>query len=128
MAVESSQIYDCKLSDEDVQNGFNMLLRLVETNNKHRLCFFIDALDEFEGLDGQTFRDLVDELKVWTTIAPSALKLCVSSRKYPVFQDHLKPTQRLRLQDLTRLDMHCYTRDRLGDIEDSRGRELIIKT
>jgi energy-coupling factor transporter ATP-binding protein EcfA2 len=127
MAVEFSQIYDCKLSDEDVENGFNSLLRLVETDNKHRLRFFIDALDEFEGLDGQTFRDLVDELKVWTTIAPSALKLCVSSREYPVFQDHLNPSQRLRLQDLTQFDMLCYVRDRLGDIEECYGRERIIK-
>jgi hypothetical protein len=126
MAVEASQIYDCELSDEDVENGFKSLLRLVETDKKYRLCFFIDALDEFEGLDGQTFRDLVDELKVWTTIAPSALKLCVSSREYPVFQDHLKPTQRLRLQDLTRFDMLCYTRDRLGDIEECYGHERII--
>jgi hypothetical protein len=126
MAVESSQIYDCKLSDEDVENGFNSLLRLVETDNKYRLCFFIDALDEFEGLDGQTFRDLADEFKIWTTIAPNALKLCVSSREYPVFQDHLKPTQRLRLQDLTRFDMLCYTCDRLGDIEECYGRERII--
>jgi hypothetical protein len=52
---------------------------------------FIDALDGFEGLDGQTYRNLVDKLKIRTTIAPNALKLCVSSREYPMFQDHLPP-------------------------------------
>jgi hypothetical protein len=101
-----------------VEAGFSSLLRLLETDNKYGLCLFINALDEFEGPDGQTYRDLVEKLNVWTTIASTALKLCISSWECPVFLDHLQPTQRLRLQDLTQFDMLCYIRERLSDIAD----------
>lgn len=52
------------ISEEDILGAFSLLFQKLHTEKTHRICLFIDALDEFE--DNQHMydsRDLVMELK-----------------------------------------------------------------
>ncbi|VUC26916.1 unnamed protein product [Clonostachys rosea] len=90
-------------TDDDVHAAFTALMRNSELFSKHRLCFFVDGLDEYEESD-KDFQDLVTLLHEWTEKAPLDLKICVSSRELNAFEMGFSPEKRYRLQDLTRDD------------------------
>ncbi|KAF4447813.1 hypothetical protein F53441_8679 [Fusarium austroafricanum] len=100
-----------------VKNALKRLLQNPRLYNEHRLCIFIDGLDEFEpGLqDGLDYRDLVVTIRQWTKYARGSLKLCVSSREEGVFMNEYKNDPGFRLQDLTKFDMQAYIRSRLSE-------------
>jgi hypothetical protein len=75
----------------------------------------VDGLDEFEG-DFQQHQDLVTFLI--KAVHSTHVKLCVSSRPYPVFQKTLRDFPRLRLELLTRNDIKIYVENKLGDDPD----------
>ncbi|KAJ9137534.1 AAA ATPase and NACHT domain protein [Pleurostoma richardsiae] len=85
-----------------------MQAALTDTN----ICLFIDGLDEFEGDHAMIvnfFKDLV------TSEHGHRVKLCLSSRPWPVFETALgHGVPHLRLQDLTYGDMYQYTMDRFS--------------
>ena len=82
-----------------------------ENQSTIKFCFFIDGLDEYRG-DPRDVVDVVKKLTKWSNI-----KLCVSSRPWPIFKQHydldMAQPQRLYLQDLTREDIEKYVRDEL---------------
>jgi energy-coupling factor transporter ATP-binding protein EcfA2 len=83
---------------------------------KVRMCLFVDGLDEFAGNSDdlvQTFRDI--STCPW-------IKVCVSSRPWPIFELEYGECPKLRLQDLTGQDIKKYVRNKLG--EHKRGRQL----
>jgi hypothetical protein len=85
------------------------------TASSHHLCIFVDGLEEFEG-DFQQHQDLVTFLI--KAVQSTHVKLCVSSRPYPVFQKTLRDFPRLRLELLTRNDIKIYVENKLGDDPD----------
>lgn len=79
-----------------------------------KLCLFIDGLDEYEGDDSD-----VAEL-FGNTLISQNIKICVSSRPHQVFVDTFATRPRLRLQDLTSLDIRQYVFDKLEQNEKMR--------
>lgn len=74
---------------------------------KHRLCIFIDGLDEFDG-DYNILLDLVRNLRQSTKV-----KFCLSSRPYRAFEDEFGSSVMLKLQDLTKSDIRRYVFEKL---------------
>ena len=74
---------------------------------KHRLCIFIDGLDEFDG-DYNILLDLVRYLRQSTKV-----KFCLSSRPYQAFEDEFGSSAMLKLQDLTEPDIRRYVSEKL---------------
>ncbi|KAI1659282.1 hypothetical protein F4813DRAFT_395201 [Daldinia decipiens] len=87
--------------------------RLMEnqTYGQHKFVLFIDGLDEFEGHHA----DLTKQLVRWSN-GTQDIKLCISSREWPIFQDAFKNCPRIRLHDITRSDIQRFVRDRLREM------------
>lgn len=92
------------MEDDEILQAFQQLVAVEDIYENYRYCFFIDGLDEFDELL-QTYTGLISSLWSWVKTSQGHLKLCVSSRELPLFQQRLDPTQRLRLQDLTVADI-----------------------
>ena len=109
-------------TDAELLDAFRALLR--NTSQTHCLCLFIDGLDEFDGnFDQQTelVHFLVEASK------SESVKICVSSRPYPVFQTAFGEFPHLRLEDLTRDDIKVYVADELGQSPDFVSLRLIYR-
>lgn len=108
-----------RLDSDESNKAFRRLLDCRNSKKSRCFCFFIDGLDEFEGDGKQDYGDLVDLLRKWTQVTPEDtelckdVKLCVSSREDNVFVDSFADAQRLRLQDLNRVDLVNFVRERL---------------
>ena len=76
------------------------------------ICLFVDGLDEFDG----DHSDIIHFFKSLPSISEGNLKLCLSSRPWPVFEKAFQNLPTLRLQDLTYQDMVQYVTDKFrGD-------------
>lgn len=85
-----------------------MLFRALEILSvSHKICIFIDGLDEFEGEQDDLTGPLRDALNAYP------IKLCVSSRPWQVFEDAFQDKPSLRLQDLTLADIKTYAQSHL---------------
>ena len=82
------------------------ILKSSETQDS-RFCFFIDGLDEFQG-DPQELIRLVKDLSSLPNV-----KLCISSRPWPIFVEAFQDQPRLEIHELTAEDIARYTRDEL---------------
>ncbi|KAF5656060.1 hypothetical protein FCIRC_13805 [Fusarium circinatum] len=96
-------------SSDDIMLAFTDLIDRDEVYRNHKLVFFIDGLDEFQG-DHAALRK---ELLRWTSTRPTDVKICVSSREWPIFQEAFKSFPSFRLHELTRSDVSQIVRDRL---------------
>ena len=99
-----------KLSDAEVTEAFKLLLKCP--TEKHRLCFFIDGLDEYEGPDRE-IAEIMTMIGDWHSQPASRIKLCISSRPHSAFQKAFYLLPSLRLQDLTREDISSFVFDKL---------------
>ncbi|KAH8879298.1 hypothetical protein GQ53DRAFT_800286 [Thozetella sp. PMI_491] len=93
-----------RFTNDDIHAAFEKLIHNGDLLSRHRFCFFIDGLDEYEESE-KDFIDLVTLLHQWTEAAPQDLKICVSSRELNAFEIGFSPERRYRLQDLTWSDM-----------------------
>lgn len=87
-------------TDHELRDMMRSIAMNLEDDMK--LCLFVDGLDEFEGDHKELvtlFRDL---------LASPAIKLCVSSRPWVVFEDAFRQEPSLMLQDLTYPDIKHY--------------------
>ena len=81
----------------DLATTFHMLLRVA--TETHKICLFIDGLDEYDG-------DHVDLCALLSRVALlKNLKICVSSRPLMTLEQELSHCPQLRLQDLTAEDI-----------------------
>ncbi|KAE8823942.1 hypothetical protein PTNB85_08500 [Pyrenophora teres f. teres] len=110
-----------------VLRALETLLRDEGVQTNYRFCFFVDALDEYEDTIFRDYRYMVEHLHSWVDISKNALKICVSSREYNVFENMFAANQRIRMQDFTRNDMQRYVNDRLEDILDIGNRKDITR-
>jgi hypothetical protein len=108
------------LTDKEIREAFSRLISNQTLYTNHCFCFFIDGLDEYEGTYQEDPKTLVELLNSWTRRAPTAIKICVSSRGYNVFMNAFAEDQRICLHNLTRSDMTQYVLNKLRhmDLED----------
>lgn len=90
-----------ELWEDDVRNAFTLFVSKKE--------LYVNHCQTKAGND--YYSDMVDTLCGWTTASPSNVKLCVSSREYPIFMTRFSPLQRLRLHMLTKYGIEAYVRD-----------------
>lgn len=94
--------------------------------SNHRICLFIDGLDEHQEVESQDHKYLVSLLHRWVTVSDGNLKMCVSSRDYNVFLNAFPEVdKRLLLPDLTRFDMQDYVRSYLSHITNDELRNYL---
>ncbi|KAI0438116.1 hypothetical protein F4803DRAFT_536193 [Xylaria telfairii] len=87
----------------------NGLFSIVSDDSK-MFFFLVDGLDECDG----DSRDLINVL-FGVTPNRKNVKLCVSSRPWPVFEDAFRSRPSLQMQDLTFGDIRQFTSDRLRE-------------
>ncbi|KAI0128349.1 hypothetical protein BJ170DRAFT_721005 [Xylariales sp. AK1849] len=93
--------------------AFERLIAEREFLDVHRVCFFIDGLDEFvEGHELVLHGELVRTLKSWVSSSGGDIKLCVSSRESPAFEE-ITLDQKIHLHHLTHRDIDRYVQTTL---------------
>ncbi|KAI1800955.1 hypothetical protein F4811DRAFT_564394 [Daldinia bambusicola] len=88
--------------------------RLIEsqTYDQYKFVLFIDGLDEYGGHHA----DLARQPLKWTHGSQN-VKLCISSREWPLFQDIFKDCPRIRVHELTWFDIEQFAGDRLREMD-----------
>lgn len=77
-----------------------------------RVLLIVDGLDECEGSDDARIAMIENLFKLTSS---GRIKICVSSRPWNVYKDTFDGCPHLRLEDLTRGDIHRYTQLTLTD-------------
>jgi hypothetical protein len=90
----------------EIKAAFKKLVNR-RTFPNHRLCFFIDGLDEYEG-DSLEHWKLAESLQKWAS--STDIKICVSSRPHTEFMQTFSDNSnfRLHLHELTRHDINRF--------------------
>ncbi|KAI2463366.1 hypothetical protein F4781DRAFT_416893 [Annulohypoxylon bovei var. microspora] len=94
--------------------ALNNLMRSGRAFEKHKMIFFIDGLDEF---DGRPF-ELIQEIIGWTTYGNNDLKICVSSRQWNEFEIGFEEYPNLRIHEWTHGDIKTFVTERFDEIGD----------
>lgn len=110
------------LETKEVVVAFGRLLSEPEICEHAKFCLFLDGLDEYED-ELRTSQHLVTSLLKWVDLADGRLKLLVSSRELPAFQQNLPVNQRIRLHELTSADILAVTRQTLEAHPEFRRRQ-----
>lgn len=105
------------MSDEfedttDLEYLFNIYKFIVEQAKPSKICLFVDGLDEFHE-PGQHLEQLI--LCLRTLQASSQVKMCVSSRPWPEFEDQFGQQWSLKVEELTRDDIRQYVLDKFHE-------------
>lgn len=98
----------------DVQKAFSSLTQTPEVYLKHKFAFFIDGLDEFEGREDTLIKMLFE----WVQSGSENVKICVSSRELPIFQQRFSKCPKFRLHEATYHDIFLFIYDTLRNNED----------
>ncbi|CAI6331787.1 unnamed protein product [Periconia digitata] len=105
-----------RFREDEINDAFKKLLEDPQVGQSHRLCFFLDGLDEHEEESiNQDHFYLVNELKQFISLGNGRLKMCLSSREENAFEFNTR--HQIRLQDLTRKDMERFVRARLNEFK-----------
>lgn len=91
---------------EEAKVAFMNLITLPATSD-HRICLFIDGLDEYEG-DSLDYWSIARDLESW--VVSRNVKICVTSRPYTEFMEsfNVLPGQQIRLHQLTESDIRGF--------------------
>ncbi|KAI2465934.1 hypothetical protein F4781DRAFT_424459 [Annulohypoxylon bovei var. microspora] len=100
------------IEHHECQKGFESLISPDIVIKKHKFVLFIDGLDEFEG----NHADLIRKLFLWTNKTQS-VKICISSREWSIFQEKFQDCPKLRLHDLTHLDIQRMIQGRFREMK-----------
>lgn len=92
------------LTKEDIFEAFDNLVKNSTLSRQFNFCFFIDGLDELDEATDTTYAQVVKLLQQWTDTARGSVKIFVSSRPFPVFED-MPVDHRIQLQNLTKYDI-----------------------
>ncbi|KAK1840554.1 hypothetical protein CCHR01_16828 [Colletotrichum chrysophilum] len=110
-------IFDDKvvsIHTRDVDTAIEALFNQTAFLTSHRLVFFIDGPDEYDGdHDG-----MLKTILKWTKEHHNDIKLCVSSREWEIFTQRLADCPRIKLQNITRRDVQTYVNEELSENED----------
>ena len=100
-------------TERRLQNTLRDLIQ--QASSSHFFCFFIDGLDEYEGDQVNLIHFIRDLVQI------NAVKVCLSSRPYRVFEQAFGLSSRLRLQDLTHSDIQKFVFDRFKDMPQAQS-------
>lgn len=100
------------LTKEEIFDAFNNLLHNTFVSDRFKFCFFVDGLDELDDEGDTIFSEFVTLLQHWVNEATGFVKICVSSRHIPIF-DNMSVDHRIRLQDLTKYDIINFVQNSL---------------
>ncbi|KAI1747280.1 hypothetical protein F4782DRAFT_445122 [Xylaria castorea] len=106
--VFDGSIHRSKPTLSELEAAFNVLIQSPKALSKHRICLFIDGLDEFEG----DYWTLSQRLAKWC--ASNDIKICVSSRPQNEFTkvfNAVPGATWFSLHGLTRPDMLHFVRN-----------------
>lgn len=101
----------------EIQRAFDALMKQPGIYHGRKLVFFIDGLDEFEGHDASLVSALLD----WAHSGLDNIKICVSSRELPIFQQRFSTCPKFRLHEITYHDIIAFVDDRLQKNEDAKS-------
>ncbi|KAI0121883.1 hypothetical protein F4814DRAFT_457770 [Daldinia grandis] len=101
-----------RLELSEIEHAFKTLLTSEATFKKHKLVFFVDGLDEYQG----RHVELVNKLTSWASLNAENLKICVSSREWNEFMVGFSECPQLRIHDCTHQDITTFVSDRLEDV------------
>jgi hypothetical protein len=104
-------------SQSDINKAFKILTETPEVYSKHKFAFFVDGLDEFEGHDDSLVKILFD----WAHSGSENIKILVSSREMPVFQQRFSICPKFRLHEATYRDIFLFVYDSLRNNEDVKS-------
>ncbi|POS72344.1 hypothetical protein DHEL01_v209263 [Diaporthe helianthi] len=102
----------------EIQDAFRLLTQTPEVYIRHKFAFFVDGLDEFEGHDEK----LIKTLFQWAHSGSENIKICVSSRELPIFQQRFSECLKFRLHEVTHRDIFLFVYDTLRENEDVKSR------
>lgn len=119
------------LTMDELESAMGILFSSEAVTSSHRLCLFLDGLDEYEG-DYWKFARAIGR---WAASSED-VKFCLSSRPYGAFMRHfaVDEARHLKLHELTRNDMYSSVADQLRqderytEIEDDIGRKIDLLT
>lgn len=99
---------------DELESAMDRLFQDEAVTSSHRICLFIDGLDEYEG----DYWKFAKSINLWAASSRD-VKFCVSSRPYGTFLRHfaLDETRHLRLHELTRADMYRFVSDQFREDE-----------
>jgi len=89
----------------ELTKAFKLLAQM--SKDSFKLCLFIDGLDEFDG-DHENLIELIKGV-----VAERNIKVCLSSRPWPVFEDAFSAEPSLMVQNLTFPDIVAFTEESL---------------
>jgi hypothetical protein len=118
---------DVTFRDDEIHKAFAELMKRQETYKTHCFCFFVDGLDEYEETPQADYKVMVEFLQKWTQVSLNNVKLCISSREYNVFLNNFSAEKRIKLQDLTWMDMERYVSGMLSDLEASEEKKDLVR-
>ncbi|KAK4198922.1 hypothetical protein QBC40DRAFT_88698 [Triangularia verruculosa] len=110
----SLQGANVEMTDSQARAAFLDIIGQDEVFTHRKFVLFIDGLDEFEGDDVALVRTLLG----WTQLRPESIKICVSSRELPLFQERFSSYPKLRLHEVTSLDIMGFVKSTLEENED----------
>ncbi|KAK4210400.1 hypothetical protein QBC37DRAFT_403470 [Rhypophila decipiens] len=107
------------ITERDVTTAFSRLVGgMPEIADRFQICFFIDGLDEFDEHQGVSFLQLRRNILQWTSALPESLKICVTSRQWPVFEGMASSeSHKMSLHDLTQNDISKLVTNTLNNHE-----------
>jgi hypothetical protein len=108
-----------RVSPRAIKCAFQRLVS-KKSNPTHRLCLFIDGLDEYSG-DSAAHWELARLLQSWTQ-GPD-IKMCISARPHTEYLFTLggAPNTVIHLHELTRGDIHSFSIQMLDNDPNSAG-------
>lgn len=104
---------DCPIPLAELRDAFERLVTSRKILQRHRICIFVDGLDEYEG---NNHWDIAKSLAAWSQNPD--VKICVGCRPLNEFEHHFgrNNIRKIRLHEHTWYDMIGFIRDRLfGD-------------
>lgn len=105
MVLGDSATWQGSWSRQELLRAVRLLVR--EATKQMKMVFFIDGLDEFRGSQ----LELVDLI---VGLSGPNIKICVSSRPWPVFEDAFRQKPSLRMETLTYSDISNYVTSTLS--------------
>lgn len=100
----------------------NYLIKISET---HRLCFFVDALDECPEEDSSGILSLLSSID--SSLLKNPIKLCITSRPHRYLEASYRPRhRRIILENENTADIQRFIRFRIAQFPKRKREELIL--
>lgn len=109
-----SSIDELYFGPQNVETGMKRLIS-ESTKMQCKICFFIDGLDEYDEDDADELQQekLAQRMVSWGE--SSMVKIVASSRPYRIFQEIFQDDLRVKLHELTSIDILLFSRKMFED-------------